>query len=389
MGIEKSRMMEADERGWYEPAGYVCDECVDDEFLKEVIKENACRRECDYCGRRTRAHSAAPVAMLMEPIGSTVFYYYNDPTQAMMSWDYEEDSWPLDTTDTRDVLESLALDCHPDLFEDIAKSFVYEEWAETASGIWTGSHPHEEMGYLWDRFAHIVKHKYRYFFDHALETSIYQADQPANVLPTIGSLVKRHSMVEQLSAGTHLFRARQEEYDFNLESDQLGAPPSDKARAGRMNPAGISYLYLAFDQETALAEIQCNPSRDAAIGQFEVLRDLQFLNLTILPDLPSIFDDNRRDEREGLLFLESFIEEITKPVQKNGSEHIEYVPSQVVSEYFALIFHTADGHHLDGILYPSAVHPGGRNLVLFPNERTYNRNFDQVEFAKAWIKQGS
>jgi RES domain-containing protein len=389
MGIEKSRMMEAEERGWDELDGYVCPNCVEDEFLKHVIKENSCRIECDYCGHRTRAHSAAPVAVIMEPIASAVFYYYNSPLDAMMPYDSEEDDWLVSSTNTQDMLMSLPLDCDEQLFEDIAGAFVHDEWVETASGIWTGSHPHEEMGYLWDRFAHIVKHKYRYFFDHALETSIYQADQPANVLPTIGSLVKRHSMVEQLPFGTHLFRARQEEYDFNLESDQLGAPPSDKARAGRMNPAGISYLYLAFDQETALAEIQYNPSRHAAIGQFEVLRDLQFLNLTTLPNLPSIFDDNHRDELEGLLFLESFIEEITKPVQKNGSEHIEYVPSQVVSEYFALIFHTADGRHLDGILYPSAIHPGGRNLVLFPNERTYNRNFDQVEFVTAWINQGS
>ena len=37
MGREKSRMMEADERGWYEPDGYVCPDCVKDDFLKEVI----------------------------------------------------------------------------------------------------------------------------------------------------------------------------------------------------------------------------------------------------------------------------------------------------------------------------------------------------------------
>jgi hypothetical protein len=95
MGREKSRMLEADERGWYEPDGYVCSDCVEDDFLKEIIRENTCRRECDYCGRRTRTHSAAPTATLMESIGSTVFYYYNDPTLGMLSWDYEKDSWPL------------------------------------------------------------------------------------------------------------------------------------------------------------------------------------------------------------------------------------------------------------------------------------------------------
>ncbi len=386
MGREKSRILEAEERGWYEPDGHVCPDCVEDEYFKDVIRENACRRECDYCGRRTRSHSAAPVADLMEPIGKAVFYYFNDPTDGMMTWDNEEGDWLISSTDTQDVLMSLPLDCDEKLFEDIAEAFVYNEWVETAGGIWTGSHPHQEMSDLWSRFVYIVKHEVRYFFDHALPNSTDEQYEPANLLPTIGSLVKRLGILGSLPLGTQLFRARKKiQEDFSLDAEQLGAPPSGKTSAGRMNPAGISYLYLAFDQQTALAEIQHGQSDQSAIGQFEVLRDLKILNLTKLPDLPSIFDDNRSDEREGLIFLESFIEEISKPVTKDGSEHIDYVPSQVVSEYFALVFQPGKGEYLDGIIYPSAVHPGNRNLVLFPSERTYNRRFDQVEFQSGWL----
>ena len=381
MGREKSRILEAEERGWYEPDGHVCSDCVEDEFLKEIIRDNACSTECDYCKNITLDESAAPVEVLMEPIANAVFYYFNSPTDAYVPYDSSEGGWLLDSTDTNDVLESLALDCHPDLFEDIANSFVHEEWVETAGGTWMGSHPHEEMGYLWDHFVRIVKYEVRYFFDHALPNSTDEQYEPANLLPTIGSLVKRLGILGSLPLGTQLFRARKKDQeDFSLDAEQLGAPPSEKATAGRMNPAGISYLYLAFDQKTALAEIQHGESDQSAIGQFEVLRDLQILNLTKLPDLPSIFDDNRRDEREGLIFLESFIEEISKPVTKDGSEHIDYVPSQVVSEYFALVFQPGKGEYLDGIVYPSAVHPGSRNLVLFPTERTFERRFDQVGF---------
>jgi len=231
-----------------------------------------------------------------------------------------------------------------------------------------------------------VKHEVRYFFDHALPNSTDEQYEPATLLPTIGSLVKRLGILDTLPVGTQLFRARKKDQeDFSLDAEQLGAPPSEKASAGRMNPAGISYLYLAFDQQTALAEIQHGQSDQSAIGQFEVLRDLKILNLTTLPDLPSIFDDNRRDEREGLIFLENFIEEISKPVTKDGSEHIDYVPSQVVSEYFALVFQPGKGEHLDGIVYPSAVNTDGRNLVLFPSERSYNRRFDQVDFKSGWM----
>jgi hypothetical protein len=247
------------------------------------------------------------------------------------------------------------------------------------------------MGYQWDRFARIVKHELRYFFDHARSSSIDEEYEPATFLPTIGRLVKRLELMDTVPLGISFFRARPRNNGENwpLNAKELGAPPSEKASAGRMNPAGISYLYLAFDQQTALAEIRHGQSDQSAIGRFEVLRDLKILNLTKLPDLPSIFDDAQRDERENLLFLESFINEIQKPIEKNGSEHIEYVPTEVVSKYFAMVFELKNGNRLDGILYPSAANPGGRNLVLFPTERGYERKFDQVEFICGSMVQDS
>ncbi len=386
MGREKARMIEADERGWYTPDGYVCDDCVEDYFLKEIIRVNACQRVCDYCGRRTRAHSAAPVEILMEPIASAVFYYFNNPVDACTPYDSSEGGWLIESADTYDVLESISFDCHSQLLEDIVEAFVQNEWVETAGGTWMSSHPHEEMGYLWDHFVRIVKHELRYFFDHPLPNSTEEQYDPSTLLPTIGGLVQRLGIVDVLPLGMSLFRARKKESnDFSLDAKQLGAPPSKLANAGRMNPAGISYFYLAFDQRTALAEIQHDQSNQSAIGQFQVVKDLQILNLMKLPELPSIFDDIRRAEREELIFLKNFIHEITKPVEKDNRMHIDYVPSQVVSEYFALVFKLKNGEQLDGILYPSAVHLGGRNLVLFPTKRGYERKFDQVKFIKAWV----
>ena len=55
------------------------------------------------------------------------------------------------------------------------------------------------------------------------------------------------------------------------------------------------------------------------------------------------------------------------PVRKDGMEHVEYVPSQVVCEFFAQVFgRKDDGRPVDGIAYRSAVVPDGQNVVLFP-----------------------
>lgn len=54
---------------------------------------------------------------------------------------------------------------------------------------------------------------------------------------------------------------------------------------------------------------------------------------------------------------------------KDGHEHIDYVPSQVICEYLAQVFEPALGTRLGGLIYPSAVHPGGKSLVVFPEDR--------------------
>lgn len=59
-------------------------------------------------------------------------------------------------------------------------------------------------------------------------------------------------------------------------------------------------------------------------------------------------------------------------------KHIDYVPTQVISEFFAQIFTFGKDKKVDGLIYPSSVHTCGRNLVLFPrHDQVFNgRNSD-------------
>lgn len=91
-----------------------------------------------------------------------------------------------------------------------------------------------------------------------------------------------------------------------------------------------------------------------------------------------MFDADRWEERGMGLFLEAFVSAISVPVKGDGSEHIDYVPTQVVSEYFAKAFQLEDETRLDGMLYPSSVAPGGKNLVLFPPSHDRVRSFSDV-----------
>ena len=365
MGRAKTEMMEAEERGWRSLDTHVCVDCVEDEFLKSLIKDNVVEDVCDYCGRQESEPIAAPTEVIQEPIGSAVRYFFTDPTSAGVPW--EEGSPVVDTVGTIEVLGTLSIDCHEDLFNEIEGAFVNSEWVPTAGGNWVSSHPHEDLSYSWDKFVNSVKHEVRYFFTKKA-TGPHDEFSPAELLEKIGSIAVEARLIGTLPVDMRLYRVRERQVDADWDIDEIsmGPPPAEKATAGRMNPAGISYFYLAQELETACAEVLSGPPCEAACGTFSIRWELKVLDLCRIPPLPSIFDDQQRDLREGLLFIEEFVASISQPVRKDGTEHVEYVPSQVVSEYFAKVFRTANGEPIHGMVYPSAVRPGGQNVVMFP-----------------------
>jgi hypothetical protein len=72
-----------------------------------------------------------------------------------------------------------------------------------------------------------------------------------------------------------------------------------------------------------------------------------------------------RSDRDRVLFLKAFAESISQPVTHDGREHIDYVPSQIVTEYFRHVYRTDDDKQLDGIIFPSARVRKGKNFVIF------------------------
>src|SRR3546814_16538897 len=59
------------------------------------------------------------------------------------------------------------------------------------------------------------------------------------------------------------------------------------------------------------------------------------------------------------------------------------VPSQVVCEYLAQVFKPRGKAALGGLVFPSSVCEGGRNLVVFPSERGLDQSFHGVEYRHA------
>jgi RES domain-containing protein len=191
---------------------------------------------------------------------------------------------------------------------------------------------------------------------------------PLRLLGEITSLIEELDLVKTIAAGTEIYRARPwgQEGGFSTARD-LGPPPPHLAtQANRMNPPGIPMTYAAETLDVAVCETRRSP---VSVGRFRIERPARVLDLAELPEVPGIFAGAERKYRLGLLFIHAFTREITKPVDRDERVHIDYIPSQVVTEYIRSS--KIEAEYIDGIRYPSALQPRGRNLVLFASQEEF------------------
>jgi hypothetical protein len=176
----------------------------------------------------------------------------------------------------------------------------------------------------------------------------------------------------KLPAGTHIFRARhQPAGKIYITAGSLGPPPRDHAiKTNRMSPPGVVMTYASEDCETALAETADEPGT-FVVGEFVIDRDLLILDLTRLPYAPSVFaelsDEYEYDPRPRLNFLHNISREISQPIERDDRAHIEYVPTQVVTEYVRTAVRIKR-RRVDGIRYNSSRKNAKTALVLFADQ---------------------
>jgi hypothetical protein len=213
----------------------------------------------------------------------------------------------------------------------------------------------------------------------------------SDMLDAIGESVREVDLVKKLPALTKFIRARVGPANrYYRTARTLGPPPRRRAIANRMSPEGIPMFYGASDEYTATAEIvpgRLKRGRILNVGSFETLEEFLVLDLTALPPIPSLFSDLRY-LRPTLSFLYSFVRDLSKPMKKDGREHIDYVPTQILTEYFRHSFLHYDGEPVRGILYPSSRVPHGTACVLFftREECGAMRAQDHTEPKKQWLR---
>jgi RES domain-containing protein len=149
---------------------------------------------------------------------------------------------------------------------------------------------------------------------------------------------------------------------------QIGAPPPYLAGFGRINRAGVSYLYCATDKYTAISEIRPHPGDIVSIGKFLLNKDCLIFDLTESQFLNFYTTDQALDTFKQLNTLTELLQKVIPP-----SERQTYNITQLIADCIRKL-------DFDGILFPSSVGQG-HNLVLF-NPKYMDYTYEDAEVAE-------
>jgi hypothetical protein len=383
MGRVQRMLEEEMERGYSRAEDtYVCERCIQDVGLRKFVRSNRSPGTCSYCHRLV---SVSTMDNVIEHVVNSLCLEWGDPANEGLAYETREGGWQGDVYNIYELLYDVGPDCPEEILDTIAASIHDTGWCEKDPY----SLPlHKILVYGWQSFSEFITHTARFVFFRAVN-SAYDRDQhdemnPVDILETLGRVVGSLGLIDTVPAGEKVYRVRiVSQNEVIALAKDLGPPPAEIANMpNRMSPVGIPMFYGAFDLNTAIREIfepDNAEGKKVAVGEFTALRNLRVVDLSKSLPVPSLFDPKLQKLRNYYRFMNNFIDDFTKPIERSDRAHAEYVPTQVVTEYFRHVYRTDDGAQIDGIIYPSSK-TGQKAIVIFA---------DSAACIDAQEKQGS
>lgn len=366
----------------------VCHNCVNEAYLSQCIEERGVVAHCHYCGDDEEA--TITISELADEIEGAFERHYErsspdpDDFQYAMLRDKEIDYewwregepvvWAI--ANAADVRENIAQDVLEVLESrhSVSGSDYFGEEQEFDSE----SH-YEEKGandypfrVEWDSVERSIKERTR-FFNREADAFF------TRLFGNLDQLANRQGQSVVISAGPDLeiksfYRARA--FHGGVDDDivralkrpdrEIGSPPPQYARAGRMNAQGISVFYGASDPATALAEIRPPVGSRVLVGKFDLARPVRLLDVEALRSVfieGSIFNPENIGHLELAQFLGRLSQRMTMPVMPDD-EPKEYLITQMIADFVAQV----GDPPVDGMLYRSVQGEGEHQNVVFFNQ---------------------
>lgn len=323
-----------------------CSECFSSSYLKEIINRNKALGNCDYCGsEEIYIYNPSELSLHFQNIFE--LYVPNENGQKLSKQIDKDFSGKIFSTKIGSKTEGLLKDIIEDDFDTFRELFENKVLlAHEADPSKTERVKPLEL--TWSRLTEEIKHVNRFHLQNALD------------LEMLSELLYRYQ--KPINKGKKFFRARiSSKNGFRIH--EMMNPPNDKAKSGRANPEGISYLYLADQIKTTLYETRTSLYDYVTIGEFRLKEDIEVINLRGDTYDPFLLAENY--DLADFLIYQSFIKNLemhlSKPKRRSDNE-LDYLPTQYLSEFIKSI-------GFDGVEFQSSLFSEGYNLAIFKPEK--------------------
>jgi hypothetical protein len=352
-----------------------CDNCFNDKYLKNYLRENGHRGTCNFCGKSSSycidpeelADLFLPVIHLYSVVEDFMPMEELKELDGDFIWEKLSNDWDIFNLDDASQKKALLRSMFPGGHKEGPPQFL-ESYVEREGEYWGDDDKvSEELEDVWNNFCEEIKYENRFFIQKQID------------LDKLGDLLSYLSVNLE---NKFLYRARNnlKRNIRKFKPQSMGKPPTKKSLHGRANPQGIPYLYLASDHETAIAEIRPSVHDKITVGKFKISATIQAIDLRN-PGIKSPFEHG--DELEYIIqhlsFLRKLGSEISKPINPEDQD-LDYIPLQYLCEF---IKHRG----YDGVIYKSSV-SAGYNIAVFNDDKVHcvNTKLYELDFLPRAIK---
>ena len=332
----------------------VCAECMDDDYLKILVDSSKHNNECHWCHQNSRVVDIREIANCFEKFFKIHF------TKITNELDCNEG-------DSGELVNDIIM--HYAGVKEILANKIRKELEEKYSNSNSENPFSKHAKYRFKKESTVTRSKKWQELQKTIQYQNRSLNNKTrkNLNSTIGRVLRKYpesdifleigpeAIAQKGANQLEVFRARVFETRKSLvealahPDKELGPPPPEKAKSGRLNANGISVIYCATSVETAIAEVRPPVGSLVAVASFKVNGQFRLLDIEALKDFykeVSILNPEYIKRKSDIKFFEELCDNISAPVTPSN-EQFEYPVTQIIADYLS-------DFDIDGIIYNSS-----------------------------------
>ena len=329
----------------------ICDKCVYVNSLKEWINSFSLKGICEVCKSENQSI-----------IGWNSFLNHINRLIGQLYIENSKSNFVI-----RDILNYMEFKAHTEIKTKLIKQLSNTYSRRIDADIESTPSKIFPLIVLWEDFKNILKYKCRFFCKEYITENYHKPEKVEMFFNKFKNLIdefREECLTSTLDENSLLYRARDNNKGQIATNNchTLGPPPPEKkTHPTRTSPVGIPFFYSSTDKYTAIEEIKTT-SQKFIVGQWRLNQRCFFIDISkyddsyILPDYWSVKNLRKRDFIQLLSILN---EDFSRKIEKDNKQHIEYLPTQIIAEYFKINY-----FDICGIIYRSSV-SNKKNVAIF------------------------